>query len=197
MPLPTYFIGSFGQGAARAIESLSDADASVRYLGRSGIKQLHGLNVAYLDGIYDKQAFQDGSTTASCRHYTKVGWGLDRFIHQSCCSADKLCAGGHLDAVRACSDGRHVQEDVRALERAVDRAEGDVDILLTCEWPADVTAAVPPGSAPADVGSTGGHCLSGTRHAAASLATHVVGLCLGDTCVHMHACAVCVVGMPT
>ncbi len=48
-----------------------------------------------------------------------------------------------------------MQEDVRALERAVDTAEGDVDILLTCEWPVDVTAAVPPGSAPADLGSTG------------------------------------------
>ncbi len=60
---------------------------------------------------------------------------------------------------------KHVlQEDVRALERAVDRAEGDVDILLTCEWPADVTAAVPPGSAPADVGSKGGHCLPGIWH---------------------------------
>ncbi|CAL8469438.1 g8979 [Coccomyxa elongata] len=128
VPLPTYFIGSFGRGAAHAIESLSDADASVRYLGRSGIKQLHGLNLAYLDGTYDKQAFEDGSTTASCRHYSK--------------------------------------EDVRALERAVDRAEGDVDILLTCEWPADVTAAVPPGSAPADVGSTGSAVV-------ASLATKV------------------------
>ena len=44
---------------------------------------------------------------------------------------------------------------MRALEQAVDLAEGDVDIFITCEWPADVTAAVPPQSAPADAGSKG------------------------------------------
>ena len=86
VPLPTYFIGSFGQGAERAIESLSDADAPVRYLGRSGIKQLHGLNVAYLDGAYDKRAFEDGSTiTASCRHYSKVGAGWTCSCNQALC----------------------------------------------------------------------------------------------------------------
>ena len=30
-----------------------------------------------------------------------------------------------------------------------------MDILLTCEWPADVTAATPPGSAPADASTAG------------------------------------------
>ena len=44
----------------------------------------------------------------------------------------------------------HLQEDTRKLERALEEATGDVDILLTCEWPADVTAATPPGSAPAE-----------------------------------------------
>ena len=44
----------------------------------------------------------------------------------------------------------HLQEDTRKLERALEEATGDVDILLTCEWPADVTAATPPGSAPVE-----------------------------------------------
>lgn len=47
------------------------------------------------------------------------------------------------------------QEDVRKLERALEEATGDIDILLTCEWPADVTAATPPGSAPAEASMPG------------------------------------------
>lgn len=47
------------------------------------------------------------------------------------------------------------QEDVKKLERALEQATGDVDILLTCEWPADVTAATLPGSAPAEASSAG------------------------------------------
>jgi len=31
---------------------------------------------------------------------------------------------------------------VDRLNSAVDHAEGDIDIFLTCEWPADVTAGV-------------------------------------------------------
>ena len=41
------------------------------------------------------------------------------------------------------------QADVSLLEAAVQRASGDVDMLLTCEWPAHVSDAVPPGSASA------------------------------------------------
>ena len=48
-----------------------------------------------------------------------------------------------------------LQEDVKKLERALEQATGDIDILLTCEWPADVTAATPPGSAPAEVSMPG------------------------------------------
>lgn len=48
-----------------------------------------------------------------------------------------------------------LQEDVQALELAAEEAIGDVDILLTCEWPADVTAATPPGSAPAEASTAG------------------------------------------
>lgn len=48
-----------------------------------------------------------------------------------------------------------VQEDVRKLDRALEEASGDVDVLLTCEWPADVSAATPPGSAPAEASQPG------------------------------------------
>ena len=44
---------------------------------------------------------------------------------------------------------------MQALELAAEEATGDVDILLTCAWPADVTAATPPGSAPAEASTAG------------------------------------------
>ncbi|CAK0784495.1 hypothetical protein CVIRNUC_007699 [Coccomyxa viridis] len=56
---------------------------------------------------------------------------------------------------------RHfTKEDVQALELAAEEAVGDVDILLTCEWPADVTAATPPGSAPAEASTAGSEVVS-------------------------------------
>jgi hypothetical protein len=36
------------------------------------------------------------------------------------------------------------QADVVRLKQAVERADGDVDLLLTCEWPAGVTAGAAP-----------------------------------------------------
>lgn len=48
-----------------------------------------------------------------------------------------------------------LQEDVKKLERALEEASGDVDVLLTCEWPFDVSAATPPGSAPAEASQPG------------------------------------------
>lgn len=74
-PLPTYFIGAFGKGSALAHQAANQTDtgSNVHYLGRSGLKKLHGLNVAYLDGMYDSAAFQmDPPDSGACRHYTKV-----------------------------------------------------------------------------------------------------------------------------
>ena len=48
-----------------------------------------------------------------------------------------------------------MQAEVRGLASAVDRAEGDVDFFLTCEWPANVTALCAPGSVPAALDSSG------------------------------------------
>ena len=36
------------------------------------------------------------------------------------------------------------QADVVRLKQAVERADGDIDLLLTCEWPAGVTAGAAP-----------------------------------------------------
>ena len=66
-----------------------------------------------------------------------------------------------------------VQAEVRELEAAVDRAEGDVDFFLTFEWPANVTALCAPGSVPDALDS------SGTESSDLNMADHgSVGVCL-------------------
>ena len=65
-----------------------------------------------------------------------------------------------------------LQEDVQALEFAAEEGIGDVDILLTCEWPADVTAATPPGSAPADASTAGESCVQASLLIAMPNLTH-------------------------
>lgn len=75
-PIPAYFIGSFGAGSKEAMLSLSTASSNIQYLGTSGLKTLQGLNVAFLDGIYDAAAYkqdpQDVGSATGCRHYTQV-----------------------------------------------------------------------------------------------------------------------------
>ena len=63
VPLTTYFVGSTGLGAQRALEALELVQATmtpdqprIHYLGRSGLVNLAGLSVAYLDGIALAQA---------------------------------------------------------------------------------------------------------------------------------------------
>ena len=43
-----------------------------------------------------------------------------------------------------------------ALTAAVERTDGDVDLLLTCQWPADVTAGLPAGAAAPEGGAAAG-----------------------------------------
>jgi hypothetical protein len=60
---------------------------------------------------------------------------------------------------------------VKRLEAAVDAASGDMDVFLTCEWPAGVCAAVPPAllppDMPPDAGAGGGRRRPRPRQAAA------------------------------
>jgi hypothetical protein len=43
------------------------------------------------------------------------------------------------------------QADVARVTTEVEQSEGDVDLLLTCEWPADVAGGLPAASLPAGV----------------------------------------------
>eukprot|EP00208_Stichococcus_sp_RCC1054_P002085 CAMPEP_0206146064 /NCGR_PEP_ID=MMETSP1473-20131121/29358_1 /ASSEMBLY_ACC=CAM_ASM_001109 /TAXON_ID=1461547 /ORGANISM="Stichococcus sp, Strain RCC1054" /LENGTH=638 /DNA_ID=CAMNT_0053542501 /DNA_START=442 /DNA_END=2358 /DNA_ORIENTATION=+ len=43
-----------------------------------------------------------------------------------------------------------------ALTAAVERTEGDIDLLLTCDWPADVAAGLPSNAGPPDGAAAGG-----------------------------------------
>ncbi|PSC76403.1 Zinc finger CCCH domain-containing 64 [Micractinium conductrix] len=116
-PLPTYFIGGWGSGSKQALEALSASDSNIRYLGRSGVTQIGGLSVAFLDGTYNAPAFRAPETSATsspgCRYYS--------------------------------------ENDVDRLKLALVRAEGDVDVLLTCEWPAGTCDGLPDAAKPQDV----------------------------------------------
>lgn len=85
----------------------------LHYLGRSGVMDILGLKVAFLDGTYNAAAFtsinneeQTETTSRGCsRYYT--------------------CA------------------DVDNLKAALKTVEGDVDILLTHEWPLNLLYGLP------------------------------------------------------
>jgi hypothetical protein len=47
------------------------------------------------------------------------------------------------------------QADVARVTTEVEQSEGDVDLLLTCEWPADVAGGLPAASLPAGVDAPG------------------------------------------
>jgi lariat debranching enzyme len=121
-PLPTYFIGGWGLGAQQALEALPAArDSNIHYLGRAGVREVAGLNVAFLDGTYSAAAYH---------------------------SADPEDEGG--PGVRYYRKG-----DVALLNHALNHAVGDMDILLTNEWPAGIADGLPDGAKPAGVKTDG------------------------------------------
>lgn len=48
-----------------------------------------------------------------------------------------------------------LQADVNKLKLQLEGAAGDVDLLLTCEWPEGVLFATPPGSTPEGLNTSG------------------------------------------
>ena len=149
-PLPTYFIGSFGAGSKEAMRSLSTADTNIHYLGTSGVKTLQGLNVAFLDGIYNAADYSSDAqeTATGCRHYTQVSTS----VHKSRLVCQVL-QGTTTNS--ASSQVRILQADVKRLKMQLEDTAGDVDLLLTCEWPEGILLAMPPGSAPEGVNPSG------------------------------------------
>ena len=53
-----------------------------------------------------------------------------------------------------------MQADVNRLKDQIQGAAGDVDLLLTCEWPEDLLLALPPNSAPEGMNPSGNVCIS-------------------------------------
>ncbi|GLI67306.1 hypothetical protein VaNZ11_011492 [Volvox africanus] len=108
IPVPTYFIGGFGAGSSAILTALPAAKVPFKYLGRSGVANIKGLNVAFLDGIYNHPIFtgskQMPGQSASCPYYTK--------------------------------------DDVECLKAQLQALQGEVDVLLTCEWPRGITIGV-------------------------------------------------------
>lgn len=66
-PIPLYFIaGEESSQSTSLIDSLPDGGAlchNIHYLGRSGVKTVGGLKVAYLSGVYDTDSYFDTNTS--------------------------------------------------------------------------------------------------------------------------------------
>ncbi|GMH33389.1 hypothetical protein BSKO_01223 [Bryopsis sp. KO-2023] len=107
-PVDTYFIGGYGRGSELGLAALQSGDRNITYLGRSGVVDVKGLSVAFLDGIYDGDRFCDEDPVCS-RYYTR--------------------------------------KDVADLKEKVNAWEGDIDILLTCEWPDGILKGLAKGAA--------------------------------------------------
>ncbi|KXZ54774.1 hypothetical protein GPECTOR_4g844 [Gonium pectorale] len=129
IPVPTYFIGGFGSGSAAILTALPAAKAPLKYLGRSGVTCINGLNVAFLDGVYNHAVFT----------------GKGQMPPEAAAAA-----GGP-------SCPFYGPDDVALLKAQLKALEGEVDVLLTCEWPRGLTTglqgALPEGYRPGTSGS--------------------------------------------
>ncbi|EFJ41492.1 hypothetical protein VOLCADRAFT_98560 [Volvox carteri f. nagariensis] len=113
----------FGAGSSAILTALPASKAPLKYLGRSGVTNIKGLNVAFLDGVYNHPVYtgkvQPSADTASCPYYTP--------------------------------------DDVALLKAQLQALEGEVDVLLTCEWPRGLTTGIqgplPEGYRPGNSGS--------------------------------------------
>ena len=53
-----------------------------------------------------------------------------------------------------------MQADVNRLKDQIQGASGDVDLLLTCEWPEGLLLALPPNNPPEGVKTSGNICIT-------------------------------------
>ncbi|MEW5297133.1 MAG: hypothetical protein WDW36_000361 [Sanguina aurantia] len=133
VPVPTYFIGGHGQGSSALLSALPASAGQLHYLGRSGVTNVLGLNVAFLDGTYNESHYYSSQNGASD-------------------------SDANSDPSAPPTSRHYSQADVARLKTALQGMEGDVDVLLTCEWPAGVTRGIPdsllqPGAHPSTAGS--------------------------------------------
>lgn len=50
------------------------SDSNIKYLGRSGVANVAGLSIAFLDGTYNAAAFREGGGRGTgCRYYGDLG----------------------------------------------------------------------------------------------------------------------------
>ncbi|KAJ9514059.1 hypothetical protein QJQ45_021152, partial [Haematococcus lacustris] len=137
VPLPTFFIGGAGAvrlgdlmahdpagigcaaggGSAGLLEALPASDCKLKYLGKAGVAQVHGLTVAFLDGVYNAAAF-----------HSELPDPPHTLPPPSSSSSNSSRPPSPYYTAR----------DVDRLRRQLEQLDGEVDLLLTCEWPKGV-----------------------------------------------------------
>lgn len=135
--------------------ALSTADTNIHYLGPAGLRTIQGLNVAYLDGMYNEAAYssnpQDMDSSAGCRHYTKATPITPPFL--------STFATRQLLYFQQLRHSVAMQADFDRLKDQIQGASGDVDLLLTCEWPENLLLSLSPDNAPEGVNPSGAACI--------------------------------------
>lgn len=171
---PSLLTGITGYNCAAA------SDSNVKYLGRSGVATVSGLLVAFLDGQYNAAAYRAAEVTGTssrgpgCRYYAESGekwiaalqcaslrptrvsspvcWRLSGYdsanLHALHC---QLLGLPSKPLSKRCAPPPRTSADVDRLKLALARAEGDIDVLLTCEWPAGLCDGLPDAAKPQGV----------------------------------------------
>ncbi|KAI8475170.1 MAG: CwfJ C-terminus 1-domain-containing protein-like protein [Monoraphidium minutum] len=115
-PVPTYFIGAYGRGSGAGMAALAAAGdkCGLKYLGRAGVVEVKGLNLAFLDGRRPPRA--------------------------------PPAAAGELPPpppAGGLGAPYYTPAELEVVRRDLAELAGDVDVLLTCEWPAGLLGGLP------------------------------------------------------
>lgn len=98
-PIPIYFIAGRSVVSDSAVRMLAKQNAF--FLGRSGLRDIAGIRVAFLSGVYDTQSFEQGSD----RYYSRDD------IETLLIDAGAYVAGGGIDVLLTTEPGSGYAEN--------------------------------------------------------------------------------------
>ncbi len=150
LPVPTYFIGGFGGGCGAILEALPASDAKLRYLGRAGVVSPRPrARAGITPRLRAVRTPQAARPPAARRAQTKVAGltvaFLDGSYHAAAFHAEPaLPSASHQPSAAASAfSPYYTAREVAQLKQALSELEGEVDLLLTHEWPKAVALGAP------------------------------------------------------
>jgi hypothetical protein len=71
IPIPTYFVCGNEPQFTLLQDDNKEVCTNLKFLGRSGIRDIAGLRVAFLSGVYQPESFRNADQPPSFCHYTR------------------------------------------------------------------------------------------------------------------------------